>query len=431
MDEQLEQWKMKKIIKNLETARGNGTSMISLILPPKSKIADANRLLTEEMGTATNIKSRVNRLSVLSAIKSTQERLKLYKDCPPNGLVIYCGTILTEDNKEKKVTIDLEPFRPINTSLYLCDNRFHTDALMSLFEDDLKYGFIIMDGNGTLFGVLRGNTKTLLHKFTVELPKKHGRGGQSALRFARLRLEKRHNYLVKVAEMSVQMFITDNTINVSGLVLAGSAEFKNDLNNSDLFDNRLKEKVISTVDIAYGGEHGFNQAIELSSEILSNVKLVNEKKILKLYFDEIAQDTGKYCFGIKETMNALEQGCCEKLICWDELSINRYKLRNTINNNVKILYLNEFESTQQQFFIDNDTNTEMETIEKDLLLEWLIEHHKEFGTPIELISNKSSEGSQFTKGFGGIGAILRYQMDIDPFSDDENMNNFDDFDDFI
>ena len=38
----------------------------------------------------------------------------------------------------------------------------------------------------------------MLHKFTVDLPKKHGRGGQSALRFARLRLEKRHNYVRKV-----------------------------------------------------------------------------------------------------------------------------------------------------------------------------------------------------------------------------------------
>ena len=99
------------------------------------------------------------------------------------------------------------------------------------------------------------------------------------------------------------------------LVLAGSAEFKNDLNNSDLFDQRLKEKVLATVDIAYGGEQGFNQAIELSSSILSNVKLVNEKKVLKMFFDEIAQDTGKYCFSIKDTINALEQGCCEKLIC--------------------------------------------------------------------------------------------------------------------
>ena len=243
---------MKKTIKSLENARGNGTSMISLILPPNSKIGDANKLLTDEMGTATNIKSRVNKLSVLSAIKSTQERLKLYKSCPTNGLVIYCGTILTNENKEKKVTIDLEPFRPINTSLYLCDNKFHTDALMALFDDDVKYGFIIMDGNGSLFGGLHGNNKIVLHKFSVELPKKHGRGGQSAARFGRLRLEKRHNYLAKVAETSVHMFITDNKINVAGLVLAGSAEFKNDLNNSDLFDQRLKEKVLATVDIAYG-----------------------------------------------------------------------------------------------------------------------------------------------------------------------------------
>ena len=42
---------------------------------------------------------------------------------PTNGLVIYCGTIVTEEGKEKKVNIDFEPFKPINTSLYLCDNK--------------------------------------------------------------------------------------------------------------------------------------------------------------------------------------------------------------------------------------------------------------------------------------------------------------------
>merc|ERR1711939_543248 len=36
---------------------------------------------------------------------------------------------MTEDNKEKKLNIDFEPFKPINTSLYLCDNKFHTEAL--------------------------------------------------------------------------------------------------------------------------------------------------------------------------------------------------------------------------------------------------------------------------------------------------------------
>lgn len=55
-----------------------------------------------------------------------------------------------------------------------------------------------MDGNGSLFGTVSGNTREVLHKVSVDLPKKHGRGGQSALRFARLRLEKRHNYVRKV-----------------------------------------------------------------------------------------------------------------------------------------------------------------------------------------------------------------------------------------
>jgi peptide chain release factor subunit 1 len=44
-----------------------------------------------------------------------------------------------------------------------------------LLADDNKFGFIIMDGNGALFGTLQGNTREVLHKFTVELPKKHGK----------------------------------------------------------------------------------------------------------------------------------------------------------------------------------------------------------------------------------------------------------------
>ena len=104
-----------------------------------------------------------------------------------------------------------------------------------------------MDGNGCLYATLQGNTRTVMHKFTVDLPKKHGRGGQSALRFARLRLEKRHNYVRKCAEMAVQFFITDNKCNVAGLILAGSADFKTDLFQSDMFDPRLQKAVVRTV----------------------------------------------------------------------------------------------------------------------------------------------------------------------------------------
>ena len=43
------------------------------------------------------------------------------------------------------------------------------------------------------------------------------------------------------------------------------------------------------MDVSYGGENGFNQAIELSAESLSNVKFIQEKKLIGRYFDEISQ----------------------------------------------------------------------------------------------------------------------------------------------
>jgi len=46
--------------------------------------------------------------------------------------------------------------------------------LTALLSDDSKFGFIVIDGSGALFGTLQGNTREVLHKFTVDLPKKHG-----------------------------------------------------------------------------------------------------------------------------------------------------------------------------------------------------------------------------------------------------------------
>ncbi len=227
----------------------------------------------------------------------------------------------------------------------MCDNKFHTEALEELLESDAKFGFIVMDGNGSLFGTLAGNTRDVIHKFSVDLPKKHGRGGQSALRFSRLRDEKRHNYVRKVGELAVQHFITNDKVNVAGIVLAGSADFKTELSQSDLFDQRLQAKILKVVDVSYGGENGFNQvsvflgfevnlangvfqAIDLAAESLANVKFVQEKKLIEKYFDEINQDSGKYCFGIDDTLRGLEMGAVETLIVWENLSTMRYTLRN-------------------------------------------------------------------------------------------------------
>ncbi|KAK0710968.1 hypothetical protein B0H67DRAFT_492292 [Lasiosphaeris hirsuta] len=424
-EKNIEIWKVKKLIKRLEAARGNGTSMISLIIPPKDQVSRAAKMLAEEYGTASNIKSRVNRQSVLSAITSTQQRLKLYNKVPPNGLVVYCGEILTSEGKERKVNIDFEPFKPINTSLYLCDNKFHTEALAELLESDQKFGFIIMDGNGALFGTLSGNTRDIVHKFSVDLPKKHGRGGQSALRFARLREEKRHNYVRKVAELAVQNFITNDKVNVAGIILAGSADFKNDLNASDMFDNRLATKVIKVVDVSYGGENGFNQAIELSSETLGNVKFIQEKKLIGKYFEEISQDTGRICYGVEDTLKALELGAVEILIVFENLEVTRWTLKDTSGREI-ILHTTkqQDQSGNRDAFMDRETAQEMEVVSQESFLEWIAEHYKDFGTTLEFVSDRSTEGNQFVKGFGGIGGILRYKVNFEQLADVDDDDDY-------
>merc|ERR1712178_509464 len=46
-------------------------------------------------------------------------------------------------------------------------------------------------------------------------------------------------------------------------------------------------------------------------------------------------------------------------------------------------------------------------------LEWILENYASFGTKLEFVTNQSQEGSQFCKGFGGIGGILRYRLELE------------------
>lgn len=174
-------------------------------------------MLIEEYATASRIKSRENRQSVMSAISSAQQKIKLFNRTPPNGVALFCGQAVGPDGAEKRVNIDIIPQGPIKRAIYMCHSSFHVEPLLNLMEVHETYGFIVVDGNGCLFGTLCGSNRTVVEEFSVELPKKHGRGGQSALRFARLRLEKRQNYVKKCAESASRLFTKENKTSLSGI----------------------------------------------------------------------------------------------------------------------------------------------------------------------------------------------------------------------
>lgn len=424
MDNSIEKLKIKRLLKKINSYKGNGTSMITLIIPPKSQINIYKDMLTTEYGTASNIKSRVNRLSVLSAITSTQYILKMYKQVPFHGLVIFSGTVSLDDGKEKKINIHFEPFKPINAKKYVCDNKFHTEDLTELFTDDKSFAFIIIDGNGCLYSTVSGNNKNNLYKFSVQLTSKTRRGGQSALRFSRLRDEQRHEYIKKVAELSNKFFIENNKPNVDGIIIAGSANFKNVLYENSLFDDRLKKIVISIIDVSYGMENGLNQAINSSQTILSNLKLMNEKKILEEYNNNIIKDNGKYCFSIDLTIKALEMGAVEKLIIWENLEIDRFELQYIDDSNeikTDVIYLDKNKQKKEKYFFKNDIPCDI--ISKESFIDWIIENYKCYGTNIFFVSDNTELGKQFTSGFGGIGGILRWSVDLNEYEHVDNIDS--------
>jgi peptide chain release factor subunit 1 len=223
--------------------------------------------------------------------------------------------------------------------------------------------------------------------------------------------------------LAVQNYITNDKVNVAGLVLAGSADFKNDLNQSDMFDQRLQSKVIKVVDVSYGGENGFNQAIELAAETLSSVKFIQEKKLIGKYFEEISQDTGKICYGVEDTLKALELGAAETLIVFENLDVTRWVLKDSAGGEV-VLHTTKTQETNRELFQDKETGGEMEVIDSSSFLEWLAEAYKDFGAELEFVSDRSSEGNQFVKGFGGIGAILRYKVNFEQLADYSDDDEF-------
>jgi peptide chain release factor subunit 1 len=89
-----------------------------------------------------------------------------------------------------------------------------------------------------------------------------------------------------------------------------------------------------------------------------------------------------------------------------------------------IIHQSKEQEKDREKFIDKSTGLEMEpAAEPQSLLEWFAEKYKDFGANLEFVTNRSQEGAQFVKGFGGIGGLLRYKVDF------TNLASVDDEDD--
>ncbi|CAL5990726.1 Eukaryotic_peptide chain release factor subunit 1 [Hexamita inflata] len=411
-DLQIELWRLKKQIQRLEATETNGTSVVSLIAPPTEEISTLYQMLNQEATQAACIKSRVNRQAVQTAITMAANRVMQYGPrMPKNGVCVFTGEVYDND-KIQKVAIHFSPCKPITNFMYSCDSKFHTEQIKDLLTMDETYGILVMDGHGCMMATLCGNFRKILFRMLVDLPKKHGRGGQSSVRFARLREEARHNYVHITAEHCCRLFIDPitNLPNVSGLIFAGSADFKDVLSQSDWLDARLKKIIIKHVDISYGMEQGVQQAIELSADVLKDVKLMKEVNIIKEFLDNIARDTRKFAFGLVDSARCLEMGSMQTVIVWEDFPYNRVCKKQ--GDKEYVFYRNTV--TGQKMFVDTDIEEKENDVDvtDENFVEYLVENKKKFNVEIVLVTDNSAEGIQFCQGFGGLGGLLRWPVDM-------------------
>jgi len=112
---------------------------------------------------------------------------------------------------------------------------------------------------------------------------------------------------------------------------------------------------------------------------------------------------------------------------FENLEVTRWTLKDSNGGETILHTTKQQDQANRDKFMDKETGQEMEVVSQESFLEWIAEHYKDFGTTLEFVSDRSTEGNQFVKGFGGIGGILRYKVNFEQLADvDDDDDYYDD-----
>jgi peptide chain release factor subunit 1 len=412
----LQRFRLKRDLERLGSKEGRGTELVSLYVPPGRQISEAIGMLNNEYGTASNIKSTTTRKNVQDAIVKVTQRLKLFKQVPENGLVIFCGAIPQNGPGSEKIeTYVIVPPEPIQVYLYRCDAKFHTEYLQDFLVEKETYGIIVLDASSAIYATLRGKRLDIIKQITSGVPGKFKAGGQSARRFDRQREAKLQEYFNRVGEHATEIFL--DMENLKGIILGGPGPIKDDFQKGSYLHYTLKEKILDVIDTSYVGEQGVEDAVERSQESLRQIRYVEEKKIMQKFLQEIGQDTGLVTYGEDEVRKFLKGGIVDTLILSEEL--NRLRVNVKCSNcdyvkkeTVKSHKVLELEQNINGSACPKCSVPTLSVTDVTDLIDDLAEIAEETGADVEVLSGETEEGQMLKKSFGGIAAILRYKAAV-------------------
>jgi peptide chain release factor subunit 1 len=406
-------YEFKRKIEELRAKKGRGTELISIYIPHDKQIFDVTSQLRDEHGQAANIKSKITRTNVQSALESLISRLRYIPKSPENGIVLFTGTVDVGSNKTDLQSITIEPPEPITSYKYHCDSAFYLDPLEDMLADKKTYGLLVLDRREATVGLLRGKRIEPADHLTSNVPGKQKKGGQSAHRFQQLRLIAIHDFFKRIGDAASKIFISVDQKDFEAVLIGGPSPTKEEFNDGEYLHHELQKKILGLFDTSYTDESGLYELMDNASDALSNLDVIKEKKIIERFLKELVNDSGMGVYGEEEIRNNLQIGAVEILLLSEDLRRVRLSIQCTQCGNISAIT-----RTRRP----GDEVPELNTCEKcgagvkvtdavDIVDE-LSTLADQMSTRIEFISTDSEEGAQLMNAFGGIAAILRYKTGV-------------------
>lgn len=393
--------KLKKLIKELEAIRGRHTELVSVYVPSGYSLVEIINQLNNEKSTAMNIKSKATRKNVLAALEKIIGHLRLFKQTPSNGLIVFCGNVSPVEGREDIKIWSFEPPEKMDTKVYWCNQVFVLEPLKEMVKEKEIYGLIVLDAREANIGFLIGKKIQSVKHLESTVPSKTVKGGMSSGRFDRLRADAINEFLTKVGEIASQSFLDQKEL--KGVIVGGPGPVKDQFVREDYLNYQIKNKVMGVKDIGYTGEYGLEELVRKSEDLLEKAAIMKERELLQKFFTEL-QKEGLVVYGYTETIKALNLNAVDTLIISEDFNWVRVKLKCDTGHETEKDLPKAFVKTEKCEICGRVMKIES----KDDLGELLSEKAINFGTKVELISTDTTEGRQF-KELGGIGGFLRFK----------------------
>ena len=406
-------YKIRKTLEELTQHSGRGTELITVYIPKGQQLHEVMTQIREEQGTADNIKSDLTRTHVVDSLSKVLQRLKLYKKTPDKGLVIFCGALPREGGgppgSEIVKIYEIDPPKDLTTSLYRCDDHFHTDILKDMLQDDNIIGLLAIDAKDAGWGLLHGDKLEVLKQTGSGVAGKHRQGGQSAKRFQKLREMELQYYFNRVAAITREYFI--DIYKVKGLIVSGPGPTKEEFVKKEYLEYRLQNNIIATIDASYSGAEGIREAFSKCSDILSNFRMVEEKRIIEKLFQEINTNSGLGSYGLKEVIEMLKSNIAAMIIISDDIHMSRIEKTCKRCSNVEDELIEQGKRIARKTEMKNKACSECKAMDSEITDQDLIDHialiASQTGTKVEVVSGKTEHGVMLGS-LGNIAAVLRY-----------------------